>query len=143
MRSKSSEITPKSVYLDRRRFLAAAAVAGATAAFPDIVAARAAEAIRPPKLGEIAKSRYSTEEARTPLDAITRYNNFYEFGSDKDDPARYAATLKPRPWAVGDRRPVRKTRNLRCRRDHQGEPAGGTGLSAALRRGLVDGDSRG
>lgn len=97
---ESSEITPKSVYLDRRRFLAAAAVAGATAAFPDIVAARAAEAIRPPKLGEIAKSRYSTEEARTPLDAITRYNNFYEFGSDKDDPARYAATLKPRPWAV-------------------------------------------
>jgi methionine sulfoxide reductase catalytic subunit len=97
---ESSEITPKSVYLDRRRFLATAAVAGATAAFPDIVAARAAEAIPPPKLGDIAKSRYATEEARTPLDAVTRYNNFYEFGSDKEDPAQHAAKLKPRPWAV-------------------------------------------
>ena len=97
---ESSEITPKSVYLDRRRFLAAAAVAGATAAFPAIVVARAAETVPRPKLDGIAKSRYSTEEARTPLDAITRYNNFYEFGSDKEDPARHAATLKPRPWAV-------------------------------------------
>ena len=97
---ESSEITPKSVYLDRRRFLAAAAVAGATAAFPAIVVARAAETVPRPKLDGIAKSRYSTDEARTPLDAITRYNNFYEFGSDKEDPARYAEKLKPRPWAV-------------------------------------------
>jgi methionine sulfoxide reductase catalytic subunit len=97
---ESSEITPKSVYLDRRRFLAGAAVAGATAAFPDIVAAQAAETVTRPKLDGIAKSRYSTDETRTPLDAITRYNNFYEFGSDKEDPARYAEKLKPRPWAV-------------------------------------------
>jgi sulfoxide reductase catalytic subunit YedY len=97
---KSSDITPRAVYLDRRHFLATAAVAGATAAFSDIIAARAAEAMPPPKLDGIAKSRFSTEEARTPLDAITRYNNFYEFGSDKEDPARYAAKLKPRPWSV-------------------------------------------
>jgi len=39
-------------------------------------------------------------EARTDLDAITRYNNFYEFGLGKEDPAEYAYTLKPRPWTV-------------------------------------------
>jgi sulfoxide reductase catalytic subunit YedY len=96
----SSEITPLATYLDRRRFIATAAVAGAAVAFPDIIAARAAEAAPPPNLDGIAKSRYSTEEARTPLDAITRYNNFYEFGSDKEDPSRYAEKLRPRPWAV-------------------------------------------
>jgi methionine sulfoxide reductase catalytic subunit len=94
---KSSEITPLAVYLDRRRFLAAAA--GVIAAAPDIISARAAEAM-PPKLDGISKSPYSTDEARTPLDAVTRYNNFYEFGSDKEDPARYAGKMKPRPWAV-------------------------------------------
>jgi methionine sulfoxide reductase catalytic subunit len=96
----SCEITPRAVYLDRRRFLAAAAAAGATAAFPDIIAAQAAEGMPPSRLEGISKSRYSTEEERTPLDAITRYNNFYEFGSDKEDPARYAPKMKSRPWTV-------------------------------------------
>ena len=96
----SSEITPRGVYLDRRRFLAATAAAGMTAAFADIVSARAADGVTPPRVDPVAKSRYSTEEAWTPLDAITRYNNFYEFGSDKEDPARYAGKLKPRPWAL-------------------------------------------
>lgn len=96
----SSEITPRSVYLNRRRFLATAALAGAAAGFPNIVAAPAAEAQLPPKLDGIAKSGLSTDEARTPLDAVTGYNNFYEFGSDKEDPARYAAKLRPRPWSV-------------------------------------------
>jgi sulfoxide reductase catalytic subunit YedY len=95
---KSSEITPRAVYLDRRRFLAAAA--GAIAAIPGIVPARAANGMTRPKLDTIAKSLYSTEEARTPLDAVTRYNNFYEFGSDKEDPARYAGKMKSRPWSV-------------------------------------------
>ena len=87
---ESSEITPKSVYLDRRRFLAAAAAAGAAAALPDIVAARGGEGTPPAAAarGASPRARYSTDEPRTPLDAITRYNNFYEFGTDKEDPAR-------------------------------------------------------
>ncbi len=47
-----------------------------------------------------AKGPYDTDEPRTSFEAITTYNNFYEFGWDKEDPARFAHTLKPRPWAV-------------------------------------------
>jgi sulfoxide reductase catalytic subunit YedY len=47
-----------------------------------------------------AKSAFSTDEAQTPFDDITTYNNFYEFGTDKGDPARYASSLKTTPWSV-------------------------------------------
>ncbi|GHF32117.1 sulfoxide reductase catalytic subunit YedY [Deinococcus metalli] len=43
---------------------------------------------------------YDTKEAVTPWEQATTYNNFYEFGTDKGDPARMAASLKPRPWTV-------------------------------------------
>jgi methionine sulfoxide reductase catalytic subunit len=96
--SRSSEITPRAVYLDRRRFLAAAA--GVMAAIPDIIPAGAAEGSARPRLDAISKNTFSTDEVPTPLDAVTRYNNFYEFGSDKEDPARYAGKMKSRPWSV-------------------------------------------
>jgi sulfoxide reductase catalytic subunit YedY len=85
---RSSEITPYQVYLDRRRFLAGTA-AGAVAALTGIGTAAAVE------------GPYAVDEPRTPLDAITRYNNFYEFGTDKEDPARYAGKMEVRPWAIG------------------------------------------
>jgi sulfoxide reductase catalytic subunit YedY len=47
-----------------------------------------------------AKSAFSTDEAQTPFDDITTYNNFYEFGTDKSDPAQYASSLKTTPWSV-------------------------------------------
>ena len=96
----SSEITPLATYLDRRRFLARRPSPAPPRHFLTSSPRVRRRQCRQPKLNDIAKSRYSTDEARTPLDAITRYNNFYEFGSDKEDPARYAAKLKPRPWAV-------------------------------------------
>ncbi|MGC5875250.1 protein-methionine-sulfoxide reductase catalytic subunit MsrP, partial [Ralstonia pseudosolanacearum] len=43
---------------------------------------------------------YATVEKPTPFDEVTTYNNFYEFGTDKSDPARYAGTLRPHPWQV-------------------------------------------
>ena len=51
-------------------------------------------------LNVAAKSQLSTDEPRTSLSDATTYNNFYEFGTDKSDPARNAGTLRPRPWTV-------------------------------------------
>ncbi|HZT46807.1 MAG TPA: protein-methionine-sulfoxide reductase catalytic subunit MsrP [Hyphomicrobiaceae bacterium] len=88
-----SEITPRGVYLRRREILAGAAALGLGAMLP---AARAGAAPL-----QAAKSPLSTtDEAQTPLKDIAGYNNFYEFGTGKDDPARNAHTLKTKPWTV-------------------------------------------
>jgi sulfoxide reductase catalytic subunit YedY len=89
----SSEITPKSLWLDRRRFLAGSAAFGAALAFAPGEARAAALSV--------VKSPLSTKgEELTPLKDITGYNNFYEFGTDKSDPAAYAGAMKTRPWTV-------------------------------------------
>jgi sulfoxide reductase catalytic subunit YedY len=86
-----SQVTPKEVYVNRRRFLAGIA-AGALAVTPK---ARATN-----KLNGVTKGQFSTDEKPTPFDAITHYNNFYEFGSDKEDPSRNATKFVTSPWAV-------------------------------------------
>ncbi len=87
----SSEITPQNLYLRRREFiggaLAAAALAGT--AMP----ARASPL-------SFSKSAFSTDEPATPEKDVTSYNNYYEFGTDKSDPASYAGSLKTSPWSV-------------------------------------------
>jgi sulfoxide reductase catalytic subunit YedY len=83
-----SDVTPKSVYLNRRRFLAAG-----TAAF-------AAFGRSEPKLTATAKSPYNTDEKLTPLQIITGYNNYYEFGTSKDDPAKNATKFQTTPWSL-------------------------------------------
>ncbi len=103
---KSSEITPKSTYLNRRNFLAGATITGAAAvagiAFRDF-----AELVAPPltahanaKIDGLQKSPFSTTEKETPYKDITTYNNFYEFSTDKDGPADVAKNFKTRPWTV-------------------------------------------
>ena len=102
-----SEITPKTVY-DRRRTLLKAALAAAggapLAALP--AAALAARApLQPPGDSRLARldaivSPLSTDEKPTPYRDVTTYNNFYEFGTDKDDPHRRAGSLRTRPWTV-------------------------------------------
>ena len=87
----ASEITPQACYLDRRRLMATGLAASAGLLWPGLAAAA-------PLSG--APGRYSTREPKTPLDDVTHYNNFYEFGSDKGDPARNAGHFRPRPWAV-------------------------------------------
>ncbi|MGA8489981.1 MAG: protein-methionine-sulfoxide reductase catalytic subunit MsrP [Terriglobales bacterium] len=99
----SSEITSKSLYLNRRKFLAGAAVAGvATAAgvgfreFASPSTAVQADA----KIDGIKKSSFSTNETVTPYKDVTNYNNYYEFSSDKYEPAGLAKNFKTRPWTV-------------------------------------------
>ena len=88
---KPSEITPQAVYLDRRRFIAAASGAALASAVPGLADAAPLSA---------AKSPLSTSEPMTSLEDITSYNNFYEFGTDKADPAAYAGKLTTAPWTV-------------------------------------------
>jgi len=99
----SSEITPESTYLNRRKFLAGAAVAGAAA-----IAGRAAIELASPslvaraemKLNVTVKSPFSTTEEENSLEDITHYNNFYEFSTDKYGPAKLAQAMPTRPWKV-------------------------------------------
>ena len=97
----ASEITPRSVYLDRRRFLKTAAIAGAGAALGSMpVVGLAATRGAGKKLEGVVKSPFSTDEEMTSWESITSYNNFYEFGTGKDDPAANAGRMKTRPWTV-------------------------------------------
>jgi sulfoxide reductase catalytic subunit YedY len=100
---KSSEITSKDLYLNRRAFLAGAALAGAAAAtsfaFREI-AAPSLVAQANAKIDGIQKSPFSTTEKQTPYKDITNYNNFYEFSTDKYEPAGLAKDFKTRPWTV-------------------------------------------
>jgi sulfoxide reductase catalytic subunit YedY len=91
-----SEITPREVYLRRREFLAGAASLGLVAG---VSAAGSGDAEAAPLKGEPSPLS-TTDEPKTSLADITSYNNFYEFGTDKADPKRYAGKLTTRPWTV-------------------------------------------
>ncbi len=99
----SSEITPRSLYLNRRKFLAGAAIAGAAAAtgfgLREIVSP-SVTALAGNKIDGIQKSQFSTTEAITPYKDVTNYNNYYEFSTDKDGPAKLAQDFRTRPWKV-------------------------------------------
>ncbi|MGP0020574.1 MAG: protein-methionine-sulfoxide reductase catalytic subunit MsrP [Candidatus Sulfotelmatobacter sp.] len=99
----SSEITPKSLYLNRRKFLASAALAGAAAAtgvgLREIISPSTV-ALAGNKIDGIQKSPLSTTESVTPYKDVTNYNNYYEFSTDKDEPAKLAQKFRTRPWKV-------------------------------------------
>ncbi len=103
-----SEITPKSVYLNRRKFLAAAPAALLAAREAFSPSGRAAAA----SLGGLAKSPFSTTEPVTSEQIVTHYNNFYEFGTSKDEPVKYAQNFKTSPWTVSVEGDVEKPRKL-------------------------------
>ena len=100
---RSSEITPKSVYLSRRKFLAGTTVAGAMllAGRPSWETALASpQAGQGRKLSGLVKSPFSTDEKINSFNDVTHYNNFYEFGTDKEQPATLAKNFKTYPWTV-------------------------------------------
>lgn len=99
----SSEITPKSAWLNRRSFMAMAAGAGAAALAGDRVGrilkpATAVQAAT--KLNTIPSPLSTHGVPLTPYNDITTYNNFYEFGTGKGDPAHNAWRLQTRPWSI-------------------------------------------
>jgi sulfoxide reductase catalytic subunit YedY len=98
-----SEITPERAYLSRRRFMVGLAGAGLAAAAPPALAQQVMGVSLVPRLEYGKNSRYSTTEKLNSYKEITSYNNFYEFGTDKESPAENAHTLRPRPWSVRGR----------------------------------------
>ena len=103
----SSEITDKKVYLNRREFIQAAGGTAVAAAAGIVGAEAIVRAAQPAphgrKLENVKKSQLSVDEKTdkpNKWEEITTYNNYYEFGTDKDDPAMYAKSLKPEPWTV-------------------------------------------
>ena len=91
----SSEITPPEVYRDRRRFMQGMGMLAAGAAL-----GVAAEAHAGVKLAGVRGSAYKVKDDLTPYKSVTTYNNFYEFGTGKSDPAENAGSLQTRPWTV-------------------------------------------
>lgn len=97
---RPSEITSRDNYLNRRQFIRAGAIAGASLSAPAALAAVIPDEPLA-KLADIRKpSPFSTDETLTSYDDVTTYNNFYEFGTGKDDPHRNAQDFEPQPWSI-------------------------------------------
>ncbi len=110
-----SDVTPRQVYLDRRKFLYGMGLAGGLAlagksfanlAFPS------SRAYASTKLAGVVKGPFSTDEKVTPKDSVTTYNNYYEFGTEKDGPSRNAGKFVTSPWSVSVEGEVAKPRKF-------------------------------
>jgi len=109
----SSEITPRRDWLRRRELLKGLAAGAAGTTLAAWAGRDALAQARPGKLAPLPGARSAvagalTMEKPTPYEDVTTYNNFYEFGTDKADPARFAVSLKVRPWTVAVEGEVRK-----------------------------------
>ena len=109
-----SEITPRAVVESRRSFIQKVAAGSIASAAMLEMASREAFAQTPGAQKLVGKPNpaYATAEKQTPFKDATTYNNFYEFGTDKADPARTASTLKTRPWTVVIEGEVKKPMTL-------------------------------
>ena len=94
-RIPSADVTPEAVYLDRRRFLREASLLGVGAA--SLACGRGGEADAAPAG---ATEQQGPPDVQTSFETATSYNNYYEFGTAKEDPKANAGSLRPRPWSV-------------------------------------------
>ena len=94
-----SDITPQAVFENRRNLIKAAAAGSFGMALAPWFS-RQAFAANPEKLTAALNPTYASKDELTPYKYVTSYNNFYEFGTDKADPAEYAHTLQTRPWTI-------------------------------------------
>jgi sulfoxide reductase catalytic subunit YedY len=110
-----SEITPREVYENRRQFIKAAGaglIAGAAAAFGLWPGSAEAAVQHNKKITGYKKTAYGAGEKLTDFEDIATYNNYYEFGTDKSDPAKYAKALQPFPWSVSIEGEVKKPKRI-------------------------------
>ncbi|PYQ95973.1 MAG: protein-methionine-sulfoxide reductase catalytic subunit MsrP [Acidobacteria bacterium] len=101
---RSSEITDKKLYLNRREFIRATTGTAAAVATGVIGAGAFLRAATPAphgrRLENVGKSAFSADEKVNKWEEITTYNNYYEFGTDKDSPSMLARNFKTEPWTV-------------------------------------------
>ncbi len=108
---KASDITPEAEFHNRRLFIKSLGIGGLVAAGVPVFAGSNISGedklpgLKGPawleeKLVDLKTGKFSSNEAATPYEYVTRYNNFYEFGSAKDDPATNAAEFRTDPWSV-------------------------------------------
>ncbi|AFT87337.1 protein-methionine-sulfoxide reductase catalytic subunit MsrP [Paraburkholderia phenoliruptrix] len=98
-----SEITPQHIFENRRRVLQAAgalALGSLIGVNGEALAAYTSPDPKAQKLAAKTNTKFVALDKITPFKDITSYNNYYEFGTDKADPAEHAGTLRPRPWKV-------------------------------------------
>ncbi|MGY8998676.1 MAG: protein-methionine-sulfoxide reductase catalytic subunit MsrP [Rhodospirillales bacterium] len=95
---KPSEITSKAAFLNRRKFIQTAGVIGGLSFLPPFVSSGFSTPRT--KYPNVRKTAFGESEKLTTYDGLTGYNNFYEFGTGKSDPANNAHTLRPEPWTV-------------------------------------------
>ena len=107
----NADVTPREVYQNRRTFLRNAGLAAAASLagreFWEL-ALPSSRAFGGTKLAGISKSPFSTTEKQNTYDDVTHYNNYYEFGVDKTEPAKNAQSLKTYPWTVSIEGEVKK-----------------------------------
>src|SRR5947209_9651109 len=110
-----ADVPPKAVYLDRRKFLRAMGIVGATATVGKglfDLASPLQDVFASTKFSGLARSPFSTSEKQNTFEDVTHYNNFYEFGTDKGDPAKNAKNFKTSPWTVSVEGEVKKPRKF-------------------------------
>jgi sulfoxide reductase catalytic subunit YedY len=109
---RSTEITDRELYLNRRSFIrtASASFAFLAGGMLPLGSGWPSEASGGEKLPGARKSPFSTKEKTTPYKDVTTYNNFYEFGTDKYSPAKQAGSLVTRPWTVAVEGEIKKPR---------------------------------
>jgi methionine sulfoxide reductase catalytic subunit len=113
---KYSDITPREVYLNRRKFLCGLGLAGGLAlagkSVADLVSPAVQASAATTKLPGVIQGKFSTTEQVTPPQTVTTYNNYYEFGTEKDQPARNAKNFVTSPWSVSVEGEVAKPRKF-------------------------------
>ncbi len=100
---RPSDITPREIYARRREIIKAAGAAALGTLLPAVAAAQG-------RFAGAHKSSYSTDEKAATLKEVTSYNNYYEFGTDKESPAEHAKRLKTSPWTLTVEGEVRRPR---------------------------------
>src|SRR5208283_4917638 len=110
-----ADVTPKSLYLDRRKFLRGMGIAGAAALAGTRLwdlASPHRKAFAATKFSGLIKSPFSTTEKQNTYNDVTSYNNFYEFGVDKSDPSKNAGKFQTSPWTVSIEGEVKNPRKF-------------------------------
>jgi sulfoxide reductase catalytic subunit YedY len=110
-----ADVTPKGLYMGRRNFLLGLLATGAAVEaykkLPGLVSASGIGSV-PVKLNGVVKWPGSTMDTLTPIEKVTTYNNYYEFGVEKDDPAKNAKNFVTSPWTVSVEGEVAKPRKF-------------------------------